>query len=129
MKYLAQPNRKGIIICGIIHMEKTDFIELMNRYIELGEDVEKVDTALKTLSPDWGRFSIHRADQLILDLLKITMNDRYEYISYWLFELDKGKLWTKNSVRDENGNTVKLKTLSDLYDVITSNVTTVSRFV
>jgi len=46
------------------------------------------------------------------------MNDKSEWISYWLYELDCGKEAEKLKVTDKNGKTIPMKTISNLYDCI-----------
>jgi len=50
-------------------------------------------------------------------LLENVMNDKDQWISYWLWELDFGQ---RNDlmVTDENGETIPLTTVVDLYNLL-----------
>lgn len=44
------------------------------------------------------------------------------WISYWLYELDRGANWEPGCVTDDNGNEIKLETLDDLYELLVENM-------
>lgn len=46
--------------------------------------------------------------------------DINEWISYFCFELNFGKKYKEGSVLDENGKTIPLATIDDLYDLLTA---------
>ena len=45
-----------------------------------------------------------------------------DWISYWLYELDRGAGWEPGCVTDDNGNEIKLETLDDLYELLVENM-------
>lgn len=99
---------------------KEYFIKTMQELQSLEKDIENVDKALKKLDPDFGGFYISRCTNLILDILKVAMNDKYEWIDYYIFELDWGSKWHPGTVTENKGKKdIKLKTLEDLYNYIT----------
>jgi len=52
---------------------------------------------------------------MLLD--KIFKDDSdYPLIDYWVYELDCGESWKPDSVIDDNGDSIPLKTISNLYD-------------
>lgn len=83
-------------------MTKNEFIGLMKTYISLDKDVYDVHKAIKKLSPNFGGFLLERHNQLFLDTIKYAMDDKNDWISYWIYELDKGKKWTEKSVLDSD---------------------------
>ena len=99
---------------------KERFIKTMQDLKVLEDDIRDVDIALKKLDPDFGGFYISRCLTLTLDLLKAAMNDEYDYIGYYIFEIDWGKKWKPGTITENNGKKdIKLKTLEDLYNYIT----------
>ena len=44
------------------------------------------------------------------------------WISYWLYELDRGANWEPGCVTDDSGNEIKLETLDDLYELLVENM-------
>lgn len=58
----------------------------------------------------------------ILSLLEFIFNDKEEWISYWIYELDWGKEYEDDMIKDENGLSVKLQTEKDLYHLLLQNM-------
>ena len=50
--------------------------------------------------------------------LSLLLNDKSEWISYWVYELDCGQKYEVGMVTDENGKEIKLKTIEDLWKVL-----------
>lgn len=56
-------------------------------------------------------------DSTLMLLDKIFKDDSdYPLIDYWVYELDCGEAWKPDSVVDDNGDSIPLKTISNLYD-------------
>ena len=53
----------------------------------------------------------------IIDALKIEMNDKDEWIDYFIFELDFGRDWKPDSVTDK-GKSVDMSSAGALYDYL-----------
>lgn len=66
-------------------------------------------------------FEIPTLVETSINLLAELVNDKDEWISYWFFELDCGKLSDDLTVEDENGNNIPLKTIEDLWNIINDN--------
>ncbi len=100
-------------------IEYAKFEKYMNDFKKLLDTEEKIDDSLRELSPEFGGFSLGIAIDLIHELLKDVMLDRYDNICYYIYELDWGTKWKKDSVTDgETGESIPLKNLNDLYDLI-----------
>ena len=79
----------------------------------------KINDALSELSPDFGGFSMLRATELILELLKDVTNDNVDWISYYIYELNWGKDWKEGTVTDtKTGKDIRLETIRDLYNLM-----------
>jgi len=102
-------------------MTKTQFKKIMTELKDLIEASRKVNKAMKELSPDFGGFCNNRAETLIVDILKIAMNDKDDWIEYYIYELnwgtgnDKYKVW-------KNGKEIPFKTLDDLWNIIEKKI-------
>ena len=87
-----------------------EFDEFIDKLCSLGIDVTECDTVMNFL----GNY---------IRILEDTCGDSINgWISYWLYELDKGKDWKPGCVIDENDNDIKLETIDDLYDVLVENI-------
>jgi len=98
-------------------MNKQQFIEIMEELISIKNDQEALNKALHKFDPDFNYFSFGRFECLLGEAVKIAMDDKYDNISYWLYELNCGKDAKKNSVT-KDGKPIPIKTLSNLYDLI-----------
>lgn len=100
-------------------LDYKQFEEMINEIIELEKLEKDIDTAMKKLSPDFMGFSLIRPMSALVKLLSYSMSDTNEWISYWLYELDFGRKAVKNTVTDKKGKNIPLKTISNLYDILT----------
>ena len=97
-----------------------EFNKWMEEYKTISDTEKKINDALQVFSPDFGGFYLEDVHGLILDLLKRIMKDENDWIGYYMFELNWGKDWTENSITDENGQSIKLQTVEDLYNLLES---------
>lgn len=56
----------------------------------------------------------------VVDLLAMATQDKYNWISYWLFELDCGEKYKDGMITDADGNIIKLQTIHDLWGILLS---------
>lgn len=101
-------------------ISKEMFIKYMEEYKNLLEIEEKINDSVRLLSNDFNGFVLEKHDDLIVKLLKELVSDKYDYIEYYIYELDWG-LKGKNVIEDENGNKYSLTSLKELYNYITNN--------
>lgn len=57
----------------------------------------------------------------VVTLLEFIFDDRDEWISYWIFELDFGKEYEDGYVQGRNGEIIPLRTPEDLYAFLIDN--------
>ena len=94
---------------------KTTFVDTMNKLQELDEKLNAVDVALKNLSPDFGGLYIPDFFDITIDLLQEIMNDKDDWLMYFVYEKD----WLRDmklgdvTVGDEP---IQIKTWEDVYD-------------
>lgn len=57
----------------------------------------------------------------VVFLLKRIMHDQYEYIDYFIYELDYGRKYEPGMITDESGQDIDIHTSKLLYDFISNN--------
>ena len=95
-----------------------EFESLMKSLLEIKRDEERLNEALKVFSPDFSYLSLGRVETLIVDAIKAGVNDEYDNIGWWLYEMNEGKDVKKNSVT-KDGKNIPCKTIKELYNLIT----------
>lgn len=103
-------------------LTKKQFITRMEELKELYKIEDEIRKAFKKLDPDFGYFSLGKPISLITNILEDTFHDESQWISYFIYDLDWGKRWTKKSITDNKGKSIKMSTLSELYNVLTENL-------
>lgn len=58
-------------------------------------------------------------DYDVVMLLEKLMDDKNEWIDYWVFELHCGEQYRDGCVTDKDGTNIPLKTIRDVYDLLT----------
>lgn len=99
-------------------MKKETFIKLMTELLSLKEDERTLQKEFRKIDPDFNYIRFGRHEDLIVHILKEAMDDKNEWIYYWLYELECGTKAIANSVTDKDGKKIPLKTLGNLYDLI-----------
>jgi hypothetical protein len=102
-------------------MEFEEFEIYMNKLKDYLEKEDKLDTALKELSPDFGGFHLDEIITGYTDLLAKLVGDKgSEWISYYIWETNWGTAFNEPSVFDKNNNPIPFKTIEDVYNIIIS---------
>jgi len=99
-------------------LSKPKFLKFITELQSLESDIEDVHKSLQKLDPDFGGFYLSRVNTLIVQLLQESMNDKEEWISYWIYELEFGSKWRKGTITDKNKKDIKLQTAEDLYSYL-----------
>ena len=99
-------------------LSKEKFIKAIKELEKFEKDIHAVHEAFKKLDPDFGGFYFSRANTLIGEILKDVMNDEYDNIDYFIYELDYGKKWHKGTITARNGKDIKMQTPEDLYNYL-----------
>ena len=97
-------------------MTKQQFTEVMKELVSLKEAEEALRCAFSKFDPNFCFISFSRYENLVTKSIKIAMNDKNDWIEYWIYECDCGKN-TKLKVTC-NGKKVKFRTIEDLYNLI-----------
>ncbi len=84
---------------------------------------EKISDCLRIAFDGAMPYDNHLLTNVILEILQDHFppgKDGWCDIEYFMYELDFGKKWTKDSVTD-GGKSIRLETPSDLWDYLTEN--------
>lgn len=99
-------------------LTKKEFTDAMAAIIEQNAEDDKISKALSSICPDSCCFyGTKHATKGLLNLLKSTMKDTYEWIDYWLYELECGEKYRAGSIT-QDGKYIKLRTIADLYALL-----------
>ena len=90
---------------------------MMTELVSLKKDSDNLSEAYKKFEPDSNGIVFCRYEDLIVKILEAAMDDKYDNISYWLYDCECGKN-TKQKIMREDGTYVIFNTISDLYNLI-----------
>jgi len=95
-----------------------EFEKVMNGIVNELKFQNKIHSAVSELGFDCEYFRyVPTIDSTLMLLNRIFKDDsEYPLIDYWVFELNCGEDWKQDSVVDDDGNSIPLKTISNLYD-------------
>lgn len=57
----------------------------------------------------------------VIRLLEIILNDKNEWVSYFVFDLNFGREYKDGMITDKDGANIKLATTQDLWDLLNDN--------
>jgi len=103
-------------------MKKQEFIKSMNKIIANEKLIDKLEAVLSELSPDSHSSPITIFTEAHLEIMQSAMQDKDNWITYWYWELNKGKEAKADSVTDRDGKKIPIKTLGNLYDLLKSEI-------
>lgn len=91
----------------------------------LTELQDKIDDARyafnKSETREEFRFIFPTGIDNIIELLAILTNDKYEWIDYWIYELDFGRRADDLVCKDDERNIIPLHTVEELWALINQN--------
>lgn len=102
---------------------KEKFFEILDYFQEINEFENSLNKVFKnnkrtTDFMDPAMFTDCYAIEYILDLLEDEFNDTDHWISYWIYELDFGKIPCPKYMLDQN---IKIQTKEELYNFLIEN--------
>lgn len=108
------------VLCEVV-FTKDLFIEIINEIEKQYNHDRKCSDAFKVILPNdyTSNYANHWLQNQLLKILQIGMNDnhKYSWIEYYLWELDFGRKWKKDSVKVK-GKNFKLQNAYDLWDLL-----------
>lgn len=102
-------------------MSKESFCRVMDNYKSMWNFTDDMNEVFKKYNCD-GEVFPPMCTETVIDLLEFIFNDKNQWISYWIFELDFGKDYEDGYVKDEHGEVIPLKATEDLYDLLVRNM-------
>jgi len=100
-------------------MDRELFIDTMNKIEALAREQDEFDVLLRKIDPEFGGGYIHNKTIFLLEeLLSKMVNDKYDNISYYMWEIDFGKEWEPGCITEEDGTPIPLSNAGELYDLI-----------
>ena len=102
-------------------ISKETFVDVMNRLEVLDEKMDNVDVALKELSSDFNGLYIPQVFDIVLDILSDVFEDKNNWISYFVFDLDLLHSYDHDSVT-VGDEPIDLSTWDKVYDFLIGNM-------
>lgn len=108
-------------------MKETITYEEFERYIDSIKMVLDVENSLMAISSDVrtkskSEFTLYYPSLIseVIELLGKEVDDKDDWIGYFIFELDFGKQNDILQVKDSDGNIIPLRTTKDLWSIVKS---------
>lgn len=102
-------------------MSKDSFCEVMDNYRSMFDFTDEMNEVFKKYNCD-GEVFPPMCTETVIDLLEFIFNDKNQWISYWIFELEFGERYEDGDIKNGNGEVIPLKTTEDLYDLLVRNM-------
>ncbi len=121
------PRKNVENVQGTSILSQQEFVDLINRLREASDLQEQVDRLFRDSRENVENDFCNAAalqishESSVVFLLKRIMNDQYEYIDYFIYELDYGRKYKSGMITDEDGQDVDIHTPNLLYNFISNN--------
>lgn len=108
-------------------LSEKEFVDIMNRLREASDLREQVDKLFRysreNIENDFCNAAALQIshENTVVFLLKKMLHDKYDYIEYFIYELDYGRRYEVGMIVDENGQDIDIHTPDLLYDFISNN--------
>lgn len=99
-------------------IDKENFVKIIKELQRIYSLEEKMNSIAKELDQDFPPSIMVTSYQMISDLLKIAIDDKWDIVSWYLYENDFGNKIKKDSITDLEGNNIDVTTPEKLYDYI-----------
>ena len=122
---VVQNNKQDLEELGFL--SKKEFVDVLDRLQEaydLKEQVEKLfRNSRENIENDFCNAATLQIshESIVVFLLKKMMHDKYDYIEYFIYELDYGRKYEAGMITDENGQDIDIHTPELLYDFISNS--------
>lgn len=104
----------------LIMVTKTQFIDIITALDEQTQQDLKCANAIQTVFED-ANCALYNNSFLYNSIVKFlveTMNDKYEWIEYFIHELDYGRKYTDGTIKEQDGSIIRMSTADELYDFL-----------
>jgi sorbitol-specific phosphotransferase system component IIA len=115
------------------NLSKKEFTRIISRLRDANDLVDQVNTLFynsrDNINSDFcnGASLQISHESIVIDLLGKIMNDNFEMLGYFIYELDYGRKYEPGVVVDEDGNPIDISTPVKLYDVLQNSNSQVSQ--
>ena len=122
---VIRKNEENLVRASIL--SEQEFVDILNRLREASDLQEQVDKLFRNSRENIENDFCNAAalqishESTVVFLLKKMLHDEYEYIDYFVYELDYGRKYEAGMITDENGQDIDIHTPELLYDFISNN--------
>ena len=105
-------------------MNKELFVSTINSIKKQIEIDKKNSSMLQEMFPDDSIYCGYNNSELfnaLNKILKESMKDEYDWIDYFIYELDFGEKYYDGCVLDKDKSTINLSTVENLYEFLIKN--------
>ena len=108
-------------------LSKQEFVDIINRLRDASDLREQVDeifhNSRENIENDFCNAAALQIshESSVVFLLKKMLHDKYDYIEYFIYELDYGRKYETGIITDENGQDIDIHTPELLYGFISNN--------
>ena len=108
-------------------LSEQEFVDIIDRLRESSDLQSQVDKLFRNSRENIENDFCNAAalqishESTVVFLLKRMMRDQYEYIDYFIYELDYGRKYEAGMITDENDQDIDIHTPNLLYDFISNN--------
>lgn len=96
-------------------LSRENFIKYMTEAKDLLNASDAIHDALRLLGSD-NFFLLDKPFNTIINVISDAMEDEYDYIGYFICELEWGEKAEIDSITETNGTPIPMFTLDDLYN-------------
>lgn len=124
-KIVAREPEKNLKSKSIL--SEQEFVDIIDRLREAADLQAQVDKLFRNSRENIENDFCNAAalqishESSVVFLLKRIMYDQYEYIDYFIYELDYGRKYEPGMITDESGQDIDIHTSKLLYDFISDN--------
>lgn len=105
-------------------ISKKTFCETLTRMEELQQAEDTINKVFLNIGSQFNQFSLDDALSLLLRVLIESMDDDFEWITYFVFHLEYGKYFGESESFipiDKDGNIVPMRNPEELYEYLVSS--------
>ena len=82
------------------------------------QQYDRLNKIIRSIEPDSYILGDTGYSILVQKLLVEATNDEYDYISYFMWDLDFGRKWQPGTITEADGTDIPLKTIDDLWHLL-----------